>query len=65
LIKPEHYVSEIGLLGLKIIKELEKPGLDPRAAQVFEFDPNVKRLKDKMGMILPGIVITSLILVVS
>jgi uncharacterized protein len=42
LIKPEHYVTpEIGLLGLKdIIKELEKPGLDPRkAAKVFEFDP--------------------------
>jgi transcriptional accessory protein Tex/SPT6 len=31
---------EIGLLGLKdIIKELEKPGLDPRKAkQVFEFE---------------------------
>ena len=41
LIKPEHYITkEIGLLGLKdIIKELEKPGLDPRKlAKVFEFD---------------------------
>ena len=59
-IKPENYItSEIGILGIKdIIKELEKPGLDPRkAAQVFEFDPNVKTIKDlKTGMILPGIV---------
>ena len=60
LIKPENYITpEIGLLGLKdIIKELEKPGLDPRkSAKVFEFDPNVKTIKDvKTGMVLPGIV---------
>ncbi|MES2240603.1 MAG: Tex family protein [Bacteroidota bacterium] len=60
LIKPENYITpEIGLLTLKdIIKELEKPGLDPRkSAKVFEFDPNVKSIKDvKTGMILPGIV---------
>ncbi|MCP2026406.1 uncharacterized protein L1276_001550 [Flavobacterium sp. HSC-32F16] len=60
LIKPEKYVTpEIGLLTLKdIIKELEKPGLDPRkSAKVFEFDANVKSIKDvKTGMILPGIV---------
>ena len=60
LIKPENYITnKIGLLGLKdIIKELEKPGLDPRkSAKVFEFDPNVKTIKDlKIGMILPGIV---------
>lgn len=60
LIKPEDYITpEIGILGLKdIIKELEKPGLDPRkAAKVFEFDPNVKTIKDlKTGMVLPGIV---------
>ncbi|MCL6461538.1 MAG: RNA-binding transcriptional accessory protein [Flavobacterium micromati] len=60
LIKLENYVTpEIGLLTLKdIIKELEKPGLDPRkSAKVFEFDPNVKSIKDvKSGMILPGIV---------
>ena len=60
LIKPEYYFTpEIGLLGLKdIIKELEKPGLDPRkSAKVFEFDPNVKSIKDlKSGMILPGII---------
>jgi uncharacterized protein len=60
LIRPENYITpEIGLLTLKdIIKELEKPGLDPRkAAKVFEFDPNVKTIKDvKTGMILNGIV---------
>ena len=60
LITPEKYVtSEIGILGLKdIIKELEKPGLDPRkSAKVFEFDANVKSIADlRTGMILPGIV---------
>ncbi|MEG0925125.1 Tex family protein [Chryseobacterium sp.] len=60
LVKPESYVTEeIGILGIKdILKELEKPGLDPRkAAKVFEFDPHVKSIKDlKAGMILPGIV---------
>ncbi|MCF2218669.1 RNA-binding transcriptional accessory protein [Chryseobacterium sp. PS-8] len=60
LIKPENYITgDIGILGIKdILKELEKPGLDPRkAAKVFEFDPNVKSIKDlKTGMILPGIV---------
>lgn len=60
LVKPENYISpEIGILTLKdIIKELEKPGLDPRkAAKIFEFDPNVKIIKDlRAGMILPGIV---------
>ena len=59
-ISPEKYItSEIGILTLKdILKELEKPGLDPRkAAKVFEFDPNVRTIKDlKTGMILPGIV---------
>ncbi|MDR6923784.1 Tex family protein [Chryseobacterium sp. 2987] len=60
LVKPENYITgEIGILSIKdILKELEKPGLDPRkAAKVFEFDPNVKSIKDlKTGMILPGIV---------
>jgi len=60
LVKPENYVTEeIGILGIKdILKELEKPGLDPRkAAKVFEFDPHVKSIRDlKAGMILPGIV---------
>lgn len=59
-IQPENYItSEIGILTLKdILKELEKPGLDPRkAAKIFEFDPNVRSIKDlKTGMILPGIV---------
>ena len=59
-IKPENYITaEIGILTLKdILKELEKPGLDPRkAAKIFEFDPNVKTIKDlRIGMILPGIV---------
>jgi uncharacterized protein len=59
-IKPENYTTaEIGILTLKdILKELEKPGLDPRkAAKIFEFDPNVRSIKDlKTGMILPGIV---------
>jgi protein Tex len=60
LIKPENYTNEtIGILGIKdILKELEKPGLDPRkSAKVFEFDPNVKKMSDlRTGMILPGIV---------
>ncbi len=60
LIKPDNYTNEtIGILGIKdILKELEKPGLDPRkAAKVFEFDPYVKTIKDvRTGMILPGIV---------
>lgn len=59
-INPEKYVTEtIGILGIKdILKELEKPGLDPRkSAKVFEFDPTVKSIKNlKPGMILPGIV---------
>lgn len=60
VINPENYITEtIGILGIKdILKELEKPGLDPRkAAKVFEFDPTVKSIKDlRTGMILPGIV---------
>jgi len=59
-IQPEKYTNEtIGILGIKdILKELVKPGLDPRkAAKVFEFEPNVKTIKDvHSGMILPGIV---------
>ncbi|SDM01220.1 Tex family protein [Chryseobacterium taihuense] len=60
LIQPEKYITDqIGILGIQdILKELEKPGLDPRkAAKVFEFDPSVKKISDlKIGMILPGIV---------
>jgi uncharacterized protein len=59
-IQPSNYTNEtIGILGIKdILKELEKPGLDPRkTAKVFEFDSNVKTIKDvRSGMILPGIV---------
>ncbi len=59
-IQPEKYVTEtIGILTIRdLLKELEKPGLDPRkTAKIFEFDPSVKSLKDlKPGMVLPGIV---------
>ena len=59
-IQPEKYATEtVGILAIKdILKELEKPGLDPRkAAKIFEFDPTIKSIKDlKTGMILPGIV---------
>ncbi|MGY3795188.1 Tex family protein [Aquimarina sp. 433] len=54
------YTSEnVGLPTLTdIIKELEKPGVDPRKkATIFEFDPNVKTINDlKTGMKVPGIV---------
>ena len=60
LINPENYITkDIGILSLQdVLKELQKPGLDPRkAAKVFEFDSNVKSIKDlRTGMILPGIV---------
>ncbi|MDH3382285.1 MAG: helix-hairpin-helix domain-containing protein, partial [Flavobacteriaceae bacterium] len=41
-----------------IVKELEKPGLDPRKkAKIFEFDPTISTIKDlKIGQILPGII---------
>ena len=41
-----------------IMKELEKPGRDPREQiEEFEFDPNVTCVDDLVeGMILPGIV---------
>ena len=41
-----------------IMKELEKPGLDPREQiEEFEFDKNVKEVDDlEVGMVLPGIV---------
>ena len=59
-LNPEKYITkDIGILGIKdILKELLKPGLDPRkSAKVFEFDRNVKTIKDlHVGMILPGIV---------
>ena len=59
-IKLENYITpQIGMLTLKdILKELEKPSLDPRnEAKVFEFDPKVTSIKNlRTGMILPGIV---------
>ena len=41
-----------------IIKELEKPGRDPRKElEMFHFDPDVHSIADlKVGMELPGIV---------
>ena len=51
--------NDCGLPTLQdIMKELEKPGLDPRAKfEVFEFDKNVTRIEDlQEGMVLPGIV---------
>jgi uncharacterized protein len=59
-IKADKYITEnVGILGIQdIVKELEKPGLDPRkAAKVFEFDPNIRSIAHvKPGMIVPGIV---------
>lgn len=54
------YITEtIGLPTLEdIVKELEKPGLDPREkAKVFSFDKNIKTITDlRIGQLLPGIV---------
>lgn len=54
-----NYINEkVGLPTLSdILKELEKPGLDPRGnARLFEFG-NVHSIEDlKVGMILPGVV---------
>lgn len=59
-IKIGNYVSDtVGLPTLNdIMKELDKPGRDPRQQiQVFEFDKNVKTIDDlHEGMELPGIV---------
>ncbi len=56
----QNYISEtIGLPTLKdIIKEIEKPGVDPRAkAKAFSFDKNLKSIADlRIGQLLPGIV---------
>lgn len=56
----KRYVSdEIGIPTLTdIMKELEKPGRDPREQlEEFEFDKNVNTIDDLVeGMILPGIV---------
>ncbi|MDL2262771.1 RNA-binding transcriptional accessory protein [Bacteroidales bacterium OttesenSCG-928-I21] len=56
----KNYVSDkVGLPTLEdIMKELNKPGRDPRRIiKVFEFDPTIKTIDDlKIGMQLPGIV---------
>jgi len=56
-IKPESYASDkLGVLTIKdILKELKKPGLDPRPeAQTFEF-ANIFKIEDVMPeMIIPG-----------
>ncbi|MGL4585075.1 MAG: Tex family protein [Flavobacterium sp.] len=55
----KYVTGEVGVLALQdILKELEKPGLDPRrSAKVFEFDPSVKQITDlKIGQVLPGII---------
>lgn len=54
------YINETnGILYLTdVLKELEKPGIDPRKnASTFEFDSSIKTIDDlKIGMILNGIV---------
>lgn len=54
------YVSDkVGLPTLTdIVKELEKPGRDPRKTfEIFSFTDNVNSIQDlKIGMLLPGIV---------
>ena len=55
----KYVTSEVGMPTLNdIMKELEKPGRDPRAEiETFEFDPNVHTPEDLIeGMVLPGIV---------
>jgi uncharacterized protein len=54
----QYVKSDVGLPTLQdILKELEKPGLDPRgSAKTFEFG-NVRTIEDlHVGMILPGLV---------
>lgn len=59
-IELEKYITkDIGILSLQdILKELEKPGIDPRKeARVFEFDPSLRTIEDvKVGMLINGIV---------
>ena len=55
----KYVTPDCGLPTLQdIMKELDKPGLDPRARfEVFEFDKNVTRIENlQAGMVLPGIV---------
>ena len=59
-IDPEKYINkDFGLPTIKdIIKELEKPGIDPRTvAKILKFDERIRNFEDiEIGMILPGIV---------
>ncbi len=55
----KYITPQTGLPTLQdILKELARPGLDPRGqARAFEFDRSIKTIEDlKPGMILPGIV---------
>lgn len=55
----KYVTDEVGLPTLTdIIKELEKPGRDPRnEVEIFEFDPSVRQISDlAIGQQLPGIV---------
>jgi uncharacterized protein len=55
----QYVTAEVGIPTLTdIMKELEKPGRDPREQlEEFEFDKNVASVDDlKEGMVLPGIV---------
>ncbi len=59
-IDPKKYITEeVGLYTIQdILKELEKPGLDPRdQIEVFKFDEQIKSMEDlKIGMKVPGVV---------
>lgn len=59
-INKRQYISEsVGEYTIDdIIKELEKPGRDPRAQiEEFRFDDTIKTIEDvKVGMVVPGIV---------
>jgi uncharacterized protein len=51
--------KKTGLLTLKdILKELEKPGLDPRKkAVIVQFDKTIRKIEDlKIGMKLQGVI---------
>ena len=55
----KYCTEETGLPSLRdIVKELEKPGADPRKPlKQFEFDPNIRSIEDlQRGMKVPGIV---------
>jgi len=55
----EFVTDDIGLLTLRdILKELEKPGRDPRKKfKIFKFDSNISHISDiRVGALLPGVV---------